>query len=102
MITHVVFFWLNNPQSDEDRDRLLEGVRGLGAIPQVRSVQAGIPAQTEARNAVDHSFGVSEVLTFDSLEDQLAYQQHPLHLRFIEECSNLWDRHTVYDIVEPA
>lgn len=102
MITHVVFFWLKNPQSQEDRDRLVEGVRSLGTIPVVRSVQAGIPAQTETRSAVDHSFGVSEILTFDSLADQLAYQQHPLHLRFIEECSHLWDRHTVYDIVEPG
>ncbi|MGN6357508.1 MAG: Dabb family protein [Novosphingobium sp.] len=102
MITHIVFFWLKNPQSEEDRDKLLEGVRGLGAIPQVRSVQAGVPAKTEARDAVDHSFGVSEVLTFDSLEDQLAYQQHPLHLRFIAEYGHLWDGHKVYDIVEPG
>lgn len=70
MITHVVFFWLKNPQSAADRNRLIEGIRTLEGIETVRSLDVGIPAATEAREVVDHSFAVSEILTFDNEADQ--------------------------------
>lgn len=98
MITHAVFFWLKNQGSSEDRDKLIEGVRSLAAIEVVRSLQVGVPAATEARDAVDHSFDVSEILTFDSEADQLAYQRDPIHLAFVENHSHLWGRHLVYDV----
>lgn len=97
-ITHVVFFWLKNPSSSADRDRLLEGVRSLAAIETVRSLKVGVPAATEAREVVDQSFAVSEILTFDSTADQKAYQDHPIHRRFVAEYGPLWDRVVVYDV----
>lgn len=100
MITHVVFFWLKNPESQADRDRLMEGIRSLGAIEEVRSLKVGVPAATEARDVVDHSFAVSEILTFDNAADQRAYQEHPIHQRFVAEYGHLWDRVTVYDITD--
>ena len=100
MITHVVFFWLKNPESPADRDRLMEGIRSLGAIEEVRSLKVGVPAATEARDVVDHSFAVSEILTFDNAADQRAYQEHPIHQRFVAEYGHLWDRVTVYDITD--
>lgn len=100
MITHVVFFWLKDPNSAQDRTRLAEGIRGLAAIEVVRSLHVGVPAATEARAVVDHSFGVSEILTFDHAADQLVYQEHPIHRRFVEEYGHLWERVTVYDIAD--
>lgn len=99
MITHAVFFWLKNQGSIEDRDKLIEGVRSLAAIEVVRSLKVGVPAATEARDAVDHSFDVSEILTFDNEADQLAYQRDPIHVSFVENHSHLWGRHLVYDVV---
>lgn len=99
MITHAVFFWLKNPSSVEDRDRLIAGVRSLSAIEGVRSLVVGIPADTGDRDVVDGSYGVSEILTFDSVEDEAAYQVHPLHQRFIAEHSHLWSNVTVYDVL---
>ncbi len=98
MITHVVFFWLKNPQSTADRDRLIEGIRTLEGIETVRSLKVGIPAATEAREVVDHSFAVSEIITFDNEADQRIYQDHPIHKRFVAEYGALWDRVTVYDV----
>ena len=98
MITHVVFFWLKNPASTADRDRLVEGIRTLEAIEEVRSLKVGVPAATEARDVVDHSFAVSEILTFDNAADQRAYQEHPVHQAFVAEYGALWDRVRVYDI----
>ena len=100
MITHAVFFWLKNPDSVEDRDRLIEGVRGLAAIEVVRTLKVGFPADTGARDVVDSSYGVSEIITFDCAADEAIYQVHPIHQRFIAEYGHLWNRVTVYDIAD--
>ena len=96
-IVHHVFFWLKNPDSAEDRATLIEGVRGLAEIPSVRAVHVGVPASTEARGVVDHSWSVSEILYFDDLDGQAAYQSHPLHVAFAEMITPLVDRVVVYD-----
>jgi hypothetical protein len=100
MITHVVLFWLKDPQSTADRAELIAGIRGLAAIEVVRSLHVGFPAETEVRGPVDHSFSVSEILTFATVADEAIYQDHPLHQRFIATCGSLWDRVVVYDIAD--
>ena len=79
---------------------LIEGIETLRAIPQVKTLHIGVPAPTEAREVVDHSWAVSESMTFDSLEDQAAYQPHPLHAAFIARCEHLWAKVVVYDIFD--
>ena len=69
-------------------------------IEQVRSLDIGVPADTEQRDVVDGSFSVSELMLFDSLADQAAYQIHPMHRRFVEECEELWREVRVYDSVD--
>jgi Stress responsive A/B Barrel Domain len=101
-IRHIALFWLSNPGSSADRAELVEGLETLRAIPQVRSLHIGIPASTEDRDVVDHSWQVSESMTFDSLVDQADYQVHPLHQAFIARCAHLWERVLVYDIADLA
>lgn len=98
-LVHHVFFWLKNPDSKADLERLLTGIRSLGAIETVRSLHVGVPASTEKRAVVDNSYSASELMMFDSVEDQNAYQVHPLHQRFVEECSGLWSKVVVYDSI---
>ncbi len=95
---HHVLFWLNDPQSTSDRDRLIAGLETLRAIPEIRSLEIGIPAATEQRDVVSSDFAVSELMRFDSLADQKTYQDHPLHQRFIAECAHLWSKVVVYDV----
>ena len=97
-LAHHVFFWLKNPDSIADRDALIEGVRALAAIPTIRAMHVGVPADVEPRPVVDGSYSVSELLFFDTLEDQNTYQVHPLHQAFIARFSPLWARVVVYDI----
>lgn len=97
-IVHHVFFWLKNPGSAADRDALIAGVRGLGKVPVVRSIEVGVPASTEQRDVVDSSFHVSEMLVFDNVSDQKTYQDHPLHKDFIAKCGHLWAKVIVYDM----
>lgn len=98
-IVHHVFFWLKNPDSAADRDALIAGVRGLGKVEVVRSVQVGVPASTEQRDVVDSSFHVSELMVFDNVADQKTYQDHPVHKDFIAKCGHLWAKVVVYDMV---
>lgn len=98
-LVHHVFFWLKNPESKEDLARLLEGLSTLAQIETVRGAHFGVPASTEKRDVVDNSYSASEILFFDDTLGQKAYQDHPIHRKFVEDCSHLWDKVLVYDAI---
>jgi hypothetical protein len=98
-LVHHVFFWLKNPGSKEDLARLLAGLRTLAKIETVRGVHFGVPASTEKRDVVDNSYSASEILFFDDTAGQKVYQDHPIHKKFVEDCSHLWERVVVYDAI---
>lgn len=100
-VVHHVFFWLKNPKSQEDLGKLLAGLRTLGAIETVKAMHIGVPAETEQRGVVDASYSASEILFFDDVAGQNAYQVHPIHQKFVADCQHLWERVVVYD-VKPA
>jgi hypothetical protein len=99
-LAHHVFFWLKNPGSKEDLSKLLEGLRTLEQIETVRKLHIGVPASTEKRDVVDNSYSVSELIFFDDVAGQNAYQVHPIHKKFVEQCSGLWQRVVVYDSMD--
>ena len=97
-IIHHVFFWLNNPDSESDKQQLMEGLNTLSSIDEVKVLLVGTPASTIEREVVDNSFDVSELMIFESVEAQDAYQVHPIHTEFVENYSHLWERVVVYDV----
>ena len=99
-VVHHALFWLKNPASTEDRDKLVAGVKTLRKISTVKELHVGIVASTEKREVVDNSWGVSEVMFFSDLEGQAAYQTDPIHLEFVKNCSHLWEKVVVYDAIE--
>lgn len=99
-LVHHVFFWLRNPDSKADRDKLVEGVKTLAAIGTIRKLHVGVLASTEKRDVVDTSWQVSELMFFDDLDGQKVYQDHPIHQAFIKNYSHLWAKVVVYDAVE--
>ncbi|MDB5021345.1 MAG: stress responsive alpha-beta barrel protein [Pedobacter sp.] len=99
-VVHHALFWLKNPSSTEDRDKLVAGVKTLGKIAAVKELRVGIVASTEKREVVDNSWGVSELMFFSDLEGQASYQTDPIHLEFIKNCSHLWEKVVVYDAIE--
>ena len=98
-IIHHVFFWLNNPDSESDKQHLIEGLNTLSSIDEVKVLVVGTPASTIEREVVDNSFDVSELMIFESVEAQDAYQVHPIHTEFVENYNHLWKRVVVYDMV---
>jgi hypothetical protein len=100
LLRHQVFFWLCEPSSAADRNRLIAGLQSLRAIEGILELHIGVPADTEARDVVDSSFAVSELMLFRDRDAQLAYQLHPLHTAFVAECGHLWSRVVVYDSID--
>ena len=98
-LIHVVYFWLQRPESEQDRELLIRGLKTLATIPTVKALHVGVPASTEEREVVDNSFHVAEVMLFDSVEDQETYQSHPIHQKFIEQHSQLWQKVLVRDSI---
>ena len=95
---HHVFFWLKDAGSSQAREQLIEGLRKLSKAPTIKDFHIGIPANTN-RDVIDSSYAASWLLLFDSAEDQDIYQTDPIHLKFIEECSHLWNKVVVYDTI---
>ena len=99
MFIHHVFFWMKNPKSQEDKARLLKGLQSLTKIESIKMAHIGVPADTN-RGVIDTSYAFSELLIFNDRAAQDVYQEHPIHKKFVEECSHLWEKVIVYDSVE--
>lgn len=66
-LIHHVFFWLNNPESESDKNALIAGLNSLRAIPTIQRMHVGVLASTEKRDVVDTSWDVSEIMFFMTL-----------------------------------
>lgn len=99
IFVHHVYFWLKNPQSKEDKNKLIEGLKKLTAIKTIKSFHIGQPAGT-SREVIDSSYAISWLLIFKNAADQDSYQSDPIHLKFVEECAHLWSKVIVYDSVD--
>ena len=99
-LIHHVFFWLKEPKNEAHKKQLVKALNDLLKVETIRISHIGFPAGTESRDVVDHSYSVSYVVIFDDQAGQDAYQVHPLHLKFVEENSHLWNKVVVYDSVD--
>ena len=98
MFVHHVYFWLKNPSSKQDHAKLLKGLQSLTSIETIKTWHIGVPADTN-RPVIEKSYQFSLLFIFNNRADQDTYQNHPVHLKFVEECSNLWTKVIVYDSV---
>ena len=99
MFVHHVYFWLKNTGSEEDKAKLIEGLRKLSKASTIKRFYIGVPADTN-RDVIERSYSVSWLLFFDDTSAQDSYQTDPIHLKFVEECSSLWDKVVVYDSID--
>ena len=99
MFIHHVYFWLKNTGNKEDKAELIAGLQKLSKVKTIKNFYIGQPAATR-REVIDSSYDVSWLLFFDSAADEESYQTDPNHLKFIEECSSLWQKVVVYDTID--
>ncbi|MEI9809381.1 MAG: Dabb family protein [Bacteroidota bacterium] len=99
IFVHHVYFWLKNAGNKEDLAKLLAGLTKLSAVKTIKQFHIGKPADTK-RDVIDTTYAVSWLALFDNGADQASYQTDPIHLKFVEECSFLWEKVIVYDAVD--
>jgi hypothetical protein len=79
-ILHSVIFSLKHEKGSEAERKFLEdGQKTLSAIPTVNNFQ--VYKQVSAKNDYDHGFAME----FASQADYDAYNDHPLHVQFVNE-----------------
>ncbi|MGB5665458.1 MAG: Dabb family protein [Maribacter sp.] len=94
---HTVYFWLANPDSQEDRTAFETSLQKfLDNSAYAKTKFIGKPPRA-SRDVVDGSFTYSLIVTFESAEAQQNYQEEAPHKLFIEESSDLWTKVIVYD-----
>ncbi len=94
---HTVYFWFKDEVPQERKVAFEKDLAELGKVPSIQSYYYGPPAPTENRDVVDSSYDMAINVHFASVEDEAAYQIDPIHLKFVEECKDLWDKVVVYD-----
>ena len=99
MFIHHVYFWLKNSGNKEDKVKLIEGLKKLSKVKTIKNFYIGQAAATR-RDVIDSSYDVSWLLFFDNPAEQDSYQNDPIHLKFVEECSSLWTKVVVYDSID--
>ncbi len=99
IFVHHVYFWLKNAGSDEDKQKLIEGLQKLTKIKTIRMAHIGKPANTN-RDVIERTYAVSWLLFFKNAADQESYQTDPIHLDFVKNYSHLWSKVIVYDSVD--
>ncbi|HNX80396.1 MAG TPA: Dabb family protein [Prolixibacteraceae bacterium] len=99
-LIHHVFFWLKEPGNLQHRKQFEAALKKLLGVKTIRISHIGIPASTEQRDVVDHTYTYSLMTVFDSKADQESYQVDPIHQAFVTENSHLWNKVVVYDSVD--
>ena len=101
VFVHHVYFWLKAPGDPQAREALVAGLRKLAAAPDILWSHIGLPAESE-RGVVDDSYSVSWLVFLADRAAEERYQVDPIHLKFVEDCSPLWERVVVYDTEQAA
>lgn len=96
-LAHMVYFKLTD-NSGANKARLLAACKAfLSGHPGTVSFAAGTLANDLNREVNDRDFDVSLHLIFANKEAHDKYQQHPKHLKFIEENKDNWAKVRVFD-----
>ena len=98
-LMHTVYFWLKDDVDEAAAKNFEQGVWSLEGIPTVKRMFVGPAASTPSRGVTDNSFDFALSIWFDDVAGHDIYQEHPIHLKFVEEQEAKFKRVQVYDNV---
>lgn len=94
---HNVYFWLKKDADPEIIETFKsEALPALAEVSSIQKVYWGPPAMTD-RSVVDNSYDVAWITMFADSAGHEAYQIDPIHLKFVEEYSDIFEKVAVYD-----
>ncbi len=97
MLFHNVYFWLKPELTAAQRAEFRRGVETLASIKSVHQITVGVPAKTEHRPVIDHSYDVALIVQCRDVAAHDAYQVDPIHLAFVTKFKTYWTRAQIYD-----
>jgi hypothetical protein len=83
---HQVYFWLKNPESSADNEKIVKGLKEMGTIESISLLHIGTPADTD-RDVIDNTYHYSFLVGFEDRKGHDLYQEHPIHEKFRNELS---------------
>ena len=98
MFIHAVYFWLRDDLTPADRATFAAGLQSLRRIEGVVHGYIGVPAPTD-RPVIERGYTRGLILVFNDERAQEAYQVHPVHDRFREQCGGFWKSVRIYDTI---
>ena len=97
MLAHSVYFSLKDP-SEAAINKLVGACQAyLSSHPGTVYFGCGTLEPTLARPVNDRDFDVALIVVFESKEAHDAYQEAPLHQKFIAENRETWAKVRVFD-----
>jgi hypothetical protein len=96
MFVHTVFFWLDKKLNEEQRQAFCDAATSLTTIKPCVAAYIGQPANT-TRPVIDRTYDYSLTCIFENQADHDSYQDHPVHLDFINKHAKDWARALIYD-----
>lgn len=98
MFIHSVYFWLRDDLTPAERQRFEERLRALVSIDGVEHGYIGVAASTD-RPVIERGYSRALVLIFADEAAHDAYQVHPVHDRFRDECGSFWSSVRIFDTI---
>lgn len=86
-LVHTVFFTLNQPEDDKQRESFFSEANKLAAIPGVKNFKC--VKQFSQKNNYDYGL----TMDFDDDNAYQGYLDHPEHVEFVEK---VWKRYVRY------
>jgi hypothetical protein len=96
MFVHHVLFWLKEGLEPGDVLKFETGMKSLLQIEHVSQGDIGKPTGNN-KQEIERTYTYSLLLLFNSHTDHALYQPHPLHRKFIDECSPLFSKVLIFD-----
>ena len=98
MLVHTVIFWLKKDLSEDQKNIFIKEVKTLGEISSVYDFHLGTPAATPKRPVVEDSYDFAITVVLKDMVAHDDYQADPIHLEFIDNCKEMWERVVIYDV----
>jgi hypothetical protein len=96
MFSHIVIFWTDPAKPNAADEVVASAKKYLALLPGIVSFHVDKMASSH-RSIVDQTYQVGLNIRFETKKAQDEYQDHPLHLEFVEKCKSLWTKVVVYD-----
>jgi hypothetical protein len=99
-VEHVVLIWLKKPGNAADRAQAISTAKMFQKeIAEIQHLSVGQPVASE-RPVVDDSFDVGLVMRFANQADLTTYENHPVHVKAVNDVLKpMAAKLLVYDVI---